>query len=121
MMSAVWRNQNRDSPVSTRPLSGIGVGRTTSNADSRSLATSSRRSPTSNRSRTLPERTNPLEAWSAGPPTRGSPGLPASTFLSAGDIGGLLSSRNEVIQSGHGGGHVAQEVAFVKTGSEVFV
>ena len=31
-MSAVWSNQKRDSPVRTRPLSGIGVGRTTSNA-----------------------------------------------------------------------------------------
>ncbi len=32
MMSAVVPNQNRDRPVRTRPLSGIGVGRTTSKA-----------------------------------------------------------------------------------------
>ena len=55
----VSANQNRDRPVSTRPLSGIGVGRTTSNADSRSEATSrSVSASTSYRSRTLPERRN---------------------------------------------------------------
>src|SRR3954462_15038507 len=47
-------------PVSTRPLSGMGDGRTTSNAEMRSDATSSSsRSSIANRSRTLPERTNP--------------------------------------------------------------
>ena len=43
-IDSVLENQNRDRPVSTRPLSGISVGRTTSNADSRSEATSSSRS-----------------------------------------------------------------------------
>src|ERR1035437_5184488 len=157
MMSAVRSNQKREMPVRTRPLSGMGVGRTTSKADIRSLATSSRRSPTSNRSRTLPLRTKPPETWSADPTARGSPGLTplgrripllspelprsrtsevrsfacsstpraapggaASTFLSAG-IGGLLSSRDELVQSGDGGGHVPQEVAFVEAGGEGLV
>src|SRR5262245_2101493 len=67
-MSAGSANQNRDSPVSTRPLSGIAVGRTTSNADSRSDATRSSRSASSPyRSRTLPERTN-RSAASIGDP-----------------------------------------------------
>ena len=52
-------NQKRDRPVSTRPLSGTGVGSTTSNAEMRSDATSSSRSSSSAyRSRTLPERRN---------------------------------------------------------------
>ena len=42
-ISAVWSNQNRESPVRTRPLSGIGVGMTTSKAEMRSEATRSRR------------------------------------------------------------------------------
>ena len=43
-------------PVSTRPLCGIGVGSTTSNAEMRSDATSSSvSSPASYSSRTLPE------------------------------------------------------------------
>src|SRR6478672_11134728 len=51
----VRANQNADSPVSTRPLSGISVGRTTSKVEIRSLATSSRRSSSSsNNSRTFP-------------------------------------------------------------------
>ena len=63
----VSANQNRDRPVSTRPLSGIGVGRTTSNADSRSEATSrSWPSPMRYRSRTLPERTKRLASDTAG-------------------------------------------------------
>jgi len=46
--SAVSANQKRESPVRTRPLSVIGVGRTTSNAESLSEATrSSRPSPRS--------------------------------------------------------------------------
>ena len=54
-MSSVRANQKPESPVSTRPLSGISVGRTTSNMEMRSLATSSRRSSsTSYSSRTLP-------------------------------------------------------------------
>ena len=48
-------NQNRESAVSTLPLSGIGVGSTTSNADMRSDATSSSRSPNPYSSRTFPE------------------------------------------------------------------
>ena len=47
MIDAVSANQNRDNAVSTRPLSGIGVGSTTSNAERRSEATSSRRSASS--------------------------------------------------------------------------
>ena len=39
----VRANQKPESPVRTRPLSGISVGRTTSNVEMRSLATSSRR------------------------------------------------------------------------------
>src|SRR4051794_6868137 len=47
-------------PVRTRPLSGIAVGSTTSNAEMRSDATSSSRSSSiANMSRTLPERTKP--------------------------------------------------------------
>ena len=41
-MAPVRENQKRESPVSTAPLPGIGSGRTTSNADSRSVATMSR-------------------------------------------------------------------------------
>jgi hypothetical protein len=37
-MSRVRSNQKADSPVRTRPLSGIGVGRTTSKVEIRSLA-----------------------------------------------------------------------------------
>ena len=39
-MSRVRANQKADRPVSTRPLSGIGVPSTTSNVEMRSLATS---------------------------------------------------------------------------------
>src|SRR5260221_11618519 len=49
-------NQKPESPVSTRPLSGISVGRTTSKVEMRSLATSSRRSSSSAySSRTFPD------------------------------------------------------------------
>src|SRR5256886_10981488 len=48
-------NQKPERPVSTRPLSGISVGRTTSKVEMRSLATSSRSSSSSSKiSRTLP-------------------------------------------------------------------
>src|SRR6476646_1787033 len=48
-------NQKPDRPVSTRPLSGISVGRTTSKVEIRSLATSKRRSSSSSYSSlTLP-------------------------------------------------------------------
>ena len=61
-IARVRANQKPDNPVSTRPLSGISVGRTTSNVEMRSLATSSRRSSSSaNNSRTFP-----LPTWIAG-------------------------------------------------------
>src|ERR671937_542642 len=51
----VRANQKPDSPVRTRPLSGISVGSTTSNVEMRSLATRSRRSSSSAySSRTVP-------------------------------------------------------------------
>src|SRR5215210_2835765 len=54
-MCLVRANQNPDRPVSTRPLSGISVARTTSNVEMRSLATSnSRPESSSNSSRTFP-------------------------------------------------------------------
>src|SRR5262245_17900123 len=54
-ISRVRANQNAESPVSTRPLSGISVGSTTSNVEIRSLATSSSRAGSSSKiSRTLP-------------------------------------------------------------------
>src|SRR5919202_2358294 len=55
----VRTNQKADSPVSTRPLSGISVGRTTSNVEMRSLATSSSRSSSSAYS----SRTFPVPTW----------------------------------------------------------
>ncbi len=42
-MWPVFSNQNTDRPVSTLPLSGIGVGWTASYVEMRSLATISRR------------------------------------------------------------------------------
>src|SRR4051794_27207303 len=60
-MSRVRANQNAESPESTRPLSGISVGRTTSKVEIRSLATSnSRSSSIVNSSRTLP-----LATWTS--------------------------------------------------------
>src|SRR5256886_13212911 len=55
----VGANQKADNPVSTRPLSGISVGRRTSKVEMRSLATSSRRSSSSAYS----SRTLPLPMW----------------------------------------------------------
>src|SRR3954453_4673223 len=46
-MCFVRANQKPERPVSTRPLSGISVGRTTSNVEMRSLATSKSRSSSS--------------------------------------------------------------------------
>ena len=54
-ISSVRPNQNCERPVSTRPLSGMGVGRTTSNAEMRSDATISSRSPKPYISRTFPD------------------------------------------------------------------
>src|SRR6187431_125443 len=60
-MCRVRANQKAESPVRTRPLSGISVGSTTSKVEIRSLATSSRRSASSSKiSRTLP-----LATWTA--------------------------------------------------------
>src|SRR5205085_1629251 len=66
-MSRVSPNQNADSPVSTRPLSGISVGRTTSKVEIRSLATSS--SPFS--SIVNSSRTFPLATWTSVSDMRG--------------------------------------------------
>ena len=55
MIPSVRPNQKCERPVSTRPLSGIGVGRTTSKAEIRSDATIRSRSPKPYISRTLPE------------------------------------------------------------------
>src|SRR5215216_4289560 len=60
-ISRVRANQKAERPVRTLPLSGISVGRTTSNVEMRSLATSSRRSS----SRAYSSRTFPLPTWSA--------------------------------------------------------
>ena len=51
---AVRENQKADIRFRTRPLSGTEFGSTQSNADSRSLATSSRCSPAAYMSRTFP-------------------------------------------------------------------
>src|SRR5688572_25668032 len=97
-MWPVWANQNRDRPVKTRPLSGISDGSTTSNADSRSDATSSNRSSlTAKRSRTLPLRRN----------------------VSAGALAGDMDLGLQAIESGEDGGHVAQECGVVEAGVEV--
>src|SRR4051812_31441883 len=53
-MWPVFVNQKADRPVSTFPLSGIGVGCTTSYVEIRSEATMRMRSPRSYISRTLP-------------------------------------------------------------------
>src|SRR5215212_4141796 len=58
-MSCVRANQKPERPVSTRPLSGISVGRTTSKTEMRSLARSSNRSSSSSYS----SRTLPLATW----------------------------------------------------------
>src|SRR5687767_2974340 len=94
MIPAVSANQNRDNPVSTRPLSGISVGMTTSNALIRSDATSTIRPPGSSyRSRTLPERRN-------------------VSAVSIGHLGGrspVGDGRGDRVEPGDDGVHVAQE------------
>src|SRR4051812_41983047 len=60
-MPPVCANQNAERPVRTRPLSGISVGRTTSNVEIRSLATSSSRSSSIVNS----SRTFPLATWTS--------------------------------------------------------
>ena len=52
-----FSNQKCEICVSTSPLRGMPLGMITSKAEMRSLATSRKRSPRSNTSRTLPERT----------------------------------------------------------------
>src|SRR4051812_17640873 len=90
-MCFVRANQKPERPVRTRPLSGIGVGRTTSNVEMRSLATSSRRSSSSAySSRTLP--------------------LPTCTAVS--DMGGLLllgeamDAVEHAVEMSDGGGEI---------------
>src|SRR5437764_7039673 len=96
--SAVRENQNRDRPVRTRPLSGIGVGRTTSKALRRSDATRSRRSsPTAYRSRTLPDRRND----------------------SASGLAGGMGLGLQAVESGDHGGDVAEMGGVVETAVEV--
>src|SRR5213595_3838358 len=82
-MSRVRANQKPDSPVSTRPLSGISVGRTTSNVEIRSLATSSRRSS----SRAYSSRTLPLPTCVASDMRR---------FLLGGEATKTIEGRVEV-------------------------
>src|SRR3990172_8907780 len=97
-MPPVRANQKRDRPVRTRPLSGIAVGSTTSNAESQSLATSSRRpASTRYRSRTFPERTKP-------------------SAIGTGAL--LLVDGHELVEPGDDGGHVAQQVCVVEAGGE---
>src|SRR5712691_5874024 len=93
--SPVRPNQNRDRPVRTRPLSGIGVGSTTSKALSRSDATRRRRSsPTAYRSRTLPERRNESASGLAGGMDLG---LQA---VESGDDGGDMAEVGGIIEAG---------------------
>ena len=102
--AAVRANQKRDSPVSTRPLSGMGVGSTTSNAESRSDATSSSRSASrAYRSRTLPERRNAALAADVG--ERPSDRL-------------RLPGRHERVQAREDGRRVAQVEAVVEAGGQ---
>src|SRR4030042_6225669 len=55
-MSSIMPNQKRESWVRIAPFIGIGVGRTTSNAEIRSVAIISSRLSTSYTSRTFPRR-----------------------------------------------------------------
>ena len=57
MSAEVWANHQLLIWVRTMPLPGMPSGKITSNAESRSLATSSKASPRSKISRTLPEAT----------------------------------------------------------------
>src|SRR4051812_2700442 len=90
-MCFVRANQKPERPVRTRPLSGIGVGRTTSNVEMRSLATSSRRSSSSAySSRTLP--------------------LPTCTAVSDMDglllLGEAMDAVEDAVEMGDGGGEI---------------
>src|SRR5688572_290789 len=77
-MSRVRPNQKAERPASTRPLSGISVGRTTSKTEMRSLATRSSRLWSS----AYNSRTFPLPTWRAS------------------DMNGLLSERAQAIEHG---------------------
>src|SRR4051794_975833 len=90
-MCFIRANQKPERPVRTRPLSGIGVGRTTSNVEMRSLATSSRRSSSSAySSRTLP--------------------LPTCTAVSDMDglllLGEAMDAVEDAVEMGDGGGEI---------------
>src|SRR5438034_4760217 len=103
---SVSANQNRDSPVRTRPLSGIGVGRITSNALIRSEATiTSRSGSTRYRSRTLPERVS-ASAVSIG------------RVLSGVGLRGALG-RDERVEARDHLGDVGQVTRVVEAGVEV--
>src|SRR4051794_28357946 len=90
-MCSVRMNQKPESPVRTRPLSGISVGSTTSKVEIRSLATSSRRSSSSAYS----SRTLPLPTCTAS----GMDGL-----LSRRERGQALEHGVDVAGGGGGGG-----------------
>src|SRR5207249_2363311 len=95
--SRVRANQNPESPVRTRPLSRISVGRTTSKVEIRSLATSSRRSSSSsNRSRTFPLPTCVAASGMDGllPPFES--GEPLEDGVSVAGVPGQVEQRVEV-------------------------
>src|SRR3954447_9600479 len=77
-MSRVNPNQSTESPVSTLPLSGMGVGWTTSYVEMRSEATMSRRSPRSYISRTFPDARRGRSQSGDSPSGRSPEGLPGS-------------------------------------------
>src|SRR3989304_4331988 len=104
----VRSNQKLESRVSTRPFCGMGVGRTTSNAERRSLATiTSSPSPASYTSRTLPLRKSlapGIFAWvsvAAGAPARAGGGLRGGTPRARGPPGAV---RGGAPRRGEGGG-----------------
>ena len=105
MIPSVAPNQNRDIPVSTLPLSGMVVGRTTSKADIRSDATSARRpSGKVYKSRTLPERRKASAA---------------SAMLGLRELGRLdRESIGEAVQPGDDRRDVLQERCLVEAGVE---
>src|SRR5919201_6120118 len=95
-ISRVRANQKAERPVSTRPLSGISVGRTTSNVEIRSLATSrSRSSSSSNSSRTLP-----LPTWTAASGMNGflPPGQSGEPLEDGVDMPGVPVEIEQVVE-----------------------
>src|SRR2546421_8384771 len=96
-MSRVRANQNPESPVRTRPLSGISVGRTTSKVEIRSLATSSSRaSPSSNSSRTFPLPTCVAASGMDGLLSSFESGEPLEDGVSVAGVPGQVEQRVEV-------------------------